>query len=221
MRALLVAAAPSPGSRTLVASLAHSHDLVIAVDGGGSLCTEAGVRPDVVLGDFDSIDSAHLELLRDSGSEVLSFPADKDLTDLELALAETRVRKATSVTVTAATGMRLDHTVATLAALVGAADLRPQLAEPAVDAWVLHPGGLGQLSLQGRGGTLSLAAWGAPCVLSASGLKWSLERHTLRPDSGLGISNVIVSDSADLVVHEGALLVIAPHMPDRVRVCAV
>jgi thiamine pyrophosphokinase len=216
-----VAAAASDGSPALVASLAGSHDLVVAVDGGGALCAEAGIKPDVVVGDFDSLDTATLDRLRADGSELISFPADKDQTDLELALAEARVRGATAVTVTAATGLRLDHTVASLAALVGAADLRPEVSEPMLSAWVLHPNGRRQLSVQGPNGTLSLAAWGAPCVVSASGLKWPLDGHTLSPESGLGLSNVITSDSADLVVHEGALLVMAPRMPGGVRVCAL
>jgi thiamine pyrophosphokinase len=221
MKALLVAAAASDGSPALVASLAETHGLVIAVDGGGALCAEAGITPDVVVGDFDSIDSATLDRLARGGSEVISFPADKDQTDLELALTEARTRGATAVTVTAATGLRLDHTLASLAALAGAADLRPEVMEPTLSAWVLHPSGRRQLSVQGRGGTLSLAAWGATCIVSASGLKWLLEAHTLSPESALGVSNVITSDSADLVVHEGTLLVIAPQMPSGVRVCAL
>lgn len=221
MRVLLVAAAASHGSPALVESLAHSHDLVVAVDGGGALCAEAGVNPDVVIGDFDSIDDATLARLHDGGSEVITFPADKDQTDLELALTLARERGATAVTVTAATGLRLDHTVATLAALVGAADLRAEVIEPTLSAWVLHPRSRDRLSVQGRGGTLSLLAWGAPCVVSASGLKWPLVRHTLSPESGRGVSNLITSESADLEVFEGALLVIAPQMPAGVRVCAL
>jgi thiamine pyrophosphokinase len=221
MRALLVAAAASHGSAALVASLAETHDLVVAVDGGGTLCAEAGVSPDVVIGDFDSLDATTLERLREGGSEIITFPADKDQTDLELALAVTRERLAAAVTVTAATGHRLDHTLATLAALVGAADLRPQVIEPALSVWVLHPSGRRQLSVQGRGGTLSLSAWGAPCVVSAGGLKWPLVRQTLSPESGLGVSNVITAGSADLEVFEGALLVIAPRSPSGVRVCAL
>jgi thiamine pyrophosphokinase len=221
MRVLLVAAAASHGSPALVASLAETHDLVIAVDGGGALCAQAGITPSVIVGDFDSIDAAALELLRAGGTELDSFPADKDQTDLELALTEARARGATAVTVTAATGLRLDHTLASLAALAGAADLRPEVAEPTLSAWVLHPSGRHRLSIRGRGATLSLVAWGATCIVSASGLKWSLEGDTLSPESALGVSNVITSDSADLVVHEGTLLVMAPQMPSGVRVCAL
>ena len=101
MRALLVAAAPVAGSVALVAELAPQHDLVIAVDGGGRVCLDAHVTPDLVVGDFDSLDTAVLEELRDAGARVLAFPAEKDATDLELGLAAARDAGADELTVTA------------------------------------------------------------------------------------------------------------------------
>jgi thiamine pyrophosphokinase len=221
MNALLVAAAPSSGSRELVASLAREHDLIIAVDGGGTLCAEAGVVPDALIGDLDSIADRDRKLLQDGGSEVLTFPADKDQTDLELAIAHARALGATSLTVTAASGLRLDHTLGSLSAIVAAFNLHPRLVEPTVEAWVLHPEGRASLSLSGQGGTLSLVCWGGPCEITADGLKWPLEHATLHPQSALGVSNVIDSPQADLHIHAGAALAIAPAMPGGVRVWAL
>ena len=104
---VVVAAAPTGGSAELVAKLSADHDIVIAVDGGGAVCIEAGVTPDIVLGDFDSLDPAALEWLRRVGVTVKAFPADKDQTDLELALAVARGQGAARVTVPAVSSRRL------------------------------------------------------------------------------------------------------------------
>ena len=136
-RVLLVAAAPVAGTCALLPSLAADVDLVIAVDGGGRVCLEAGVLPDIVLGDFDSLSPEDLGRLSELGASVVRFPAEKDASDLELALAEARRAGAGSVVVTAAMSGRLDHTLVALGVLSGAADLKPHVVEPDLEAWVL------------------------------------------------------------------------------------
>lgn len=218
MRALLVAAAPTAGSSELVASLAAESDLVIAVDGGGAVCLEAGVVPDVVLGDFDSLAPELLERLKSQGARIVSFPPKKDATDLELAVDEARRAGATHVVVSCATSRRLDHTLAVLGVLARASDLRPEIAEPDLGAWVLSPSGRAHLDLAGCGATVSLLALSEPVVVSVTGVDWPLDAHALQPGSTLGVSNVIAGEEgARISVGEGTLLVIAPEVSGATR----
>jgi len=218
VRVLLVAAAPREGSESLVAELAASADMTIAVDGGGAVCLAAGVVPNVVLGDFDSLTPAALERIAESGAWVVRFPAEKDETDLELALAEARSAGADEVVLTCATAERLDHTLAALGALAANADLRPELAETDLSGWVLAPGGRDSVELEGEGATVSLVALGSSAVVSATGVRWPLEAAELRPGSGLGISNVITDRAgARFSVTSGSLLVLAPILADGPR----
>jgi thiamine pyrophosphokinase len=221
VRALLVAAAPVAGAADLVAQLATAVDLVIAVDGGGAVCLEAGISPDVVLGDFDSLAPDDLARLTNGGARAVAFPAHKDRTDLELALDEARARGAHEVVLTCATSGRLDHTLAAIGALATNADLRPVLAEPDVTGWVLSSHGRRSLTLDGREATISLLAWAETAVVSASGLEWSLDAFELHPGSGLGVSNTIVSpEGATVAVSKGTLLVLAPGDAGRPRATA-
>lgn len=211
MNLLVVAAAREAGSAELVARLAPQHDLVLAVDGGGAICLEAGISPDIVLGDFDSLKPEDLERLRAGGAQIVSFPAEKDQTDLELAIAEARRVGADSLTLTAASSGRLDHTLAALGALAGAVDLRPALIEPQMDAWVLGEAGRNQLRVSGVGSTISLIALGGDARVSVTGTHWPLEDAVLPPGSGRGVSNVVESEDGAVVdVLAGTLLVIAP-----------
>jgi thiamine pyrophosphokinase len=215
---LIVAAAPVAGSPELVARLAPEHDLIIAVDGGGAVCIDAGVSPDIVLGDFDSLDPDVLEQLCSRGTSALPFPADKDQTDLELALVTARERGASSVTVTAASSGRLDHTLAVVGAISAAADLRPHLVEPNLRAWVLGEAGRVELAFAERGSTISLVALGAQARVTLSGVRWPLHDRVLTFDSGLGISNVVTAESGAIVqLHAGRLLVLVPDAPGAVR----
>jgi thiamine pyrophosphokinase len=218
MKVLVVAAAAVTGSADLVASLAPAHDVVIAVDGGGAVCIEAGVAPDVLLGDFDSLDVAAAERLKAGGARLAAYPADKDQTDLELALAEARRLGAHQVTLTAASSGRLDHTLAAVGALASAADMNPELAEPHLHAWVLGEAGRTSLRVCGVGATLSLIALCRDARVSVSGVRWPLFDATLAPGTGLGVSNVVQDEAGALVeLHEGTLLVAAPESPDTVR----
>lgn len=61
-------------------------DLVICADGGAKYLYQAGIRPHILVGDFDSIDPALRKFYHDTGTEIIKFPRHKDYTDMELAL---------------------------------------------------------------------------------------------------------------------------------------
>jgi len=216
VNALLVCAAPSPGAADLVAKLASSADMVIAVDGGGQVCRDAGVRPDVIVGDFDSLPGHLVDEFVGAGVRVVEFPADKDETDLALALQFARREGADRVTVTAASTGRLDHTLAVVGALTAAADLRPRLREPELSGWVISTARAARLTLKGVGATLSLLSPGWSATVSVRGVRWPLSRAVLAPLSPLGVSNVITDpEGAVIDVHEGTVLVLSPHVDLR------
>src|SRR5690554_1082000 len=60
-------------------------DLVICCDGGIRHLEALGLTPDLIIGDFDSVNSALLDTYIKRGVEVRTFPVEKDETDTELA----------------------------------------------------------------------------------------------------------------------------------------
>ncbi|NMA68833.1 MAG: thiamine diphosphokinase [Desulfitobacterium sp.] len=62
-----------------------SYEMIIAADGGGKHVIESGHFPDALIGDLDSIEPEILELCRQKGIPIVSYPSQKDETDLELA----------------------------------------------------------------------------------------------------------------------------------------
>jgi thiamine pyrophosphokinase len=211
MRALVVGAVPVPDNEAFYVALARTGDLVVAADAAAEWLLALGVRPDVAVGDFDSARPGAVERLETQGIPVVAFPAEKDETDLELAVAEARARGATGITLTAAFADRLDHTLAALGVLARAADLLGEAREPHMTGWALD--GSVRPSLEVRlpaGSLLSVFAILGPVRgVSLDGLAYPLEHSMLEPLSGLGVSNVVSGPVVRVSVAEGTLVVLA------------
>lgn len=207
MEALLVCSSPRPGAERLVSELASRADLVIGVDGGARVCLTSGVTPDVIVGDMDSLPARDRDVLMSRGVRFEIASADKDVTDLDLALAFAASHGADRVTVTACTAGRLDHGLAVIGSLARYGRLHPRLAEPALNGRLLSMDGLREIPVEGNGATFSVIAVVQPACVSVRGAKWPLDHATLEPLGSLGVSNV-VEDGATVELHAGIALVV-------------
>src|SRR6266550_4763471 len=90
-------------------------DLVIAADGGAFALERWKILPHLVVGDMDSLGDAGVERLARQGIGVAKFPAAKDESDLELAVAHAISVGAKEIVLLGALGgPRLDHETANL-----------------------------------------------------------------------------------------------------------
>ena len=58
MKSALVICNGEPPSKTLARQLVQVSDLIVAADGGANVARRLGIRPDVIIGDLDSIEPA-------------------------------------------------------------------------------------------------------------------------------------------------------------------
>ena len=184
---------------------------IICTDGGFDLAKQAGIAPHLLLGDLDSIQS---EIPADL--PLKTFPPEKDYTDLELAIQTAIEENASRVEIWGGIGGRLDHTVANLQLLSRYTDKFQSLrmrdgqntcfvlnADPAKNA----PKAL-TIPLE-EGCYLSLFALSETVEgLTAKGVKYPLENHTLTRTFPLGVSNEFKQKEAVLSLEKGSLLVI-------------
>lgn len=186
---------------------------VIAADGGLDHARAAGLDPDVLVGDLDSISAIGLAWASEH-AEVVRHPVDKAATDTELAIAHAATYEPARILLVAGEGDRLDHAVAALGAL-GA----PALSKVGtLEAWwgrdqlhVLHAPHAVDLDLP-PGTTFSVLAMHGPASgVTVSGARWPLTDHTLEPLVGHGVSNVAVGDTpVTVAVADGIVTVIIP-----------
>ena len=97
--------------------LISNHDFLIAVDGGLRHLLALKRFPDLLIGDLDSITSQELQACIDQDVEILRFKAEKDESDLELALLEALKRGYSDLTIANAGGGRVDHLLSNLSLL--------------------------------------------------------------------------------------------------------
>ena len=206
---LVVCAAPAEDVTGFYDRLLGSAEYIVAVDDGASVCLRADRIPDILVGDFDSLDPATADWSAAHGVETLRHPSKKDVTDLDLALEVLRARGLTDVCITAAWSGRLDHTFAALGSACRYADLGIMLRDPGLAGWVLEASRFSRLALGPAGSTVSLVAPLGPAVVSCEGMAYPLERHTLDVLSSRGISNEIVDARAEIRVFDGTICVLS------------
>ncbi len=202
---------------TDLTSLLRKDDLLIAADGGGRYCLQAGCTPRFVIGDFDSLSAAELDELAAHGAEVLRHPVRKDETDLELAVDLAIQKEICEIIVVAALGGRWDQTLANLL-LLGLprfAIARIRLLDGNQEITLLRPG-TENLIRGRRGDTVSLIAVnGDARGVTASGLEYPLQASSLPFGATLGVSNTLTAAEATVSLESGLLICVVIHNPRR------
>ncbi len=186
-------------------------ELLIAVDRGLEYMEGLGLHPDLLLGDCDSV-TAKLWQRRatDSRCEVLQYPSHKDDTDSALAVQAAIERGVTSLCILGATGIRLDHGLANLGLL-------KRCLEQGVQAELVDTHN--RIRMINRSLTMKKSGQFGQYVsilpfsdrvtgITLTGFEYPLMRTDMELGSGLGISNVIVEDTARIDMDSGLLIVI-------------
>ena len=196
---------PDPAA---VRPLLRPDDWIIAADGGTRHALACGRPPHLVVGDLDSLGADQRARLEADGTEFLTYPADKDETDLELALLHAVAHGAGEIVVAGALGGRLDQTLANIQLLA-----RPELCS--VGVWITDGRQTARLvreeiELQGAAGDrVSLIPFdGDVRGVRTDGLAWPLAGETLHFGQTRGVSNLMTGARAHVQVAAGLLLCI-------------
>lgn len=181
-------------------------DLVVAVDAGLARVHALGLKPDLIIGDMDSVDPELLALYADC--EQQRHPSLKNETDTELALLWCLEAGAGDVVICNDLGGRFDHSLALIQNLenLHARGVYGRIESASQRVWFLEKD---TLIKSRQGCLLSLLAWGAAAEFANSqGLQYPLAGLILKPQKARGISNRIESGEARIRLASGKILAI-------------
>ncbi len=181
---------------------------VVAADSGYERATAAGFEVDLVVGDLDSLSEAARAELDDRGTAFEAYPADKDATDLELALDAALRYAPSAITVVGGRTGRFDHAIGQVL-LLGHPKYSGVELDALLDDGVVHVVH-GTRELRGSvGETISLVPLhGDARGVTTAGLLYSLSDDRLAAGSTRGVSNEFVSDRATITVRDGVVIAV-------------
>jgi len=192
-----------------IKTLLDGEVLIAAADSGLELAEAAGINPDWIVGDMDSLDNRN-RLSRYPKEKVICYPVDKDYTDTEIALALLREKGCNDAWIIGGGGGRLDH-------IFGIRDLFERARYPVrwitanediycVDGENAENNCLRLATKQGKLVSV-FPLGGGPWKAGSKGLKWDL--GGVHWERGLfGLSNTAITDEIEINVKQGRFMVI-------------
>ncbi len=180
----------------------------ICADKGAQYVLDAGLMPDWILGDLDSLDADALVFCRNVGIDIITLPTHKNDTDTEALLHCAIDNGYDDLLLLGATGGRIDHLLANLALMLAARkrSAKLRILDAAHDIRLLDDvdvieGAVGQ--------TFSLLPLGGDARAHAvAGVEYPLDHLILPMSSAIGVSNVLTAPRAEIRVEQGIIVLI-------------
>ncbi len=183
-----------------IREITQKFDLTVACDGGYENAISAGISPNVLVGDMDSL------VKTPDGVKIFKYPSEKDFTDGEAGLEYLVENGCDEIFIYFGLGKRLSHTISNLQMASKYAKVASITFFGMSEKVMLKAG---SFSLCEKiGSTISLAPIsGDVHIISSKGLKYPLENLTLQTSSARGVSNIAVANTQEVNFQKGVLLV--------------
>jgi thiamine pyrophosphokinase len=181
---------------------------VIAADGGIDYLMKVGIKPNLVIGDFDSASSRYSEY----GFETKTFPVEKDDTDMMLAIKEGLERGYRDFVIYGGMGGRFDHTFANLQCLyylINHGAKGRLVGQKGSFVTMIKDGSINFSAREyQKGRKISVFAFdGIAYGVTEKGLKYTIENATINTDFPIGVSNEFIGVDAYIKVDDGILMI--------------
>lgn len=194
-------------------------DYIIAVDGGLSYCSVLELEPDLILGDFDSVNDQEKQAItlleQQIPDRVIRLKPEKDDTDMLAALKLGLERGFRSFRIYGGTGGRLEHTLANIQCLLYLKNQGAQgyLCDGNSMIFVMKDEEVRfQPTMEGY---LSLFSLGKEAKgVNIRGMKYPLENYTMTNDFPIGVSNEFIGEQGIIAVEDGEVVGIIQYVTD-------
>jgi len=188
-------------------NLSKKVDFIIGVDIGAKVLLDAGVKPDLAIGDFDSFEN--FEFFEKAGIRIIKYPIEKDKSDTELAIDFAVENEFTGFLFSSMLGRRIDHTLFNISLLL-------ELYKEGKDCAIVEENEeIYPISSESRIFKVNTADIVSIFPLDkivygvlTEGLKYELQNKDLFYGSTLPLSNVALKNEISISIKKGTALVI-------------
>ena len=181
---------------------------LIGADSGANCLYDYNIEPDLLVGDFDSIDKVAFDYFKKCKCIIDIYPIEKDFTDTEIAVKKALCMKPNEIVFLGCTGSRIDH-------LLGNIGMLKICMQNGVNACIKDENNNIRLtntstSLSGTVGQIfSLQSYGDEIIgLTIEGAKYPLNNYNLKIGQSITISNEFASPKVLLRFKSGTLMII-------------
>ena len=187
----------------------NKYDIIIAVDRGTEELAHSEIKPNYIVGDFDSIDKNVLAKYEKSNIEIKRLIPEKDLTDTQSALELAIELKSTDITIIGAIGTRMDHTLANIHILKEALDKKipARIINENNEICLIKKSTKFQKDCNYKY-TSVIPLTTEVTGVTIKGMKYPLKDYTMTIGNSLGVSNEQIEHTAEISLQEGILIII-------------
>lgn len=187
----------------------NKFDKLIAVDKGLEILSKLQIRPNYIIGDFDSVNCDVLKQYENKNIPITYLKPEKDFTDTHMALKLAIQIGSTSITIIGAIGTRIDHSLANIHVLKETLDnnVQAKLVNENNEIMLINKETV--IKKNGNFKYVSIIPLTSKVTgVTLRGFKYFLENATLNIGESIGVSNEQVEDKATIEIKEGIAILI-------------
>ena len=208
MNILIVSGGEEP-SCELLNKISKKSDYIIGVDRGCNYLYKNNIKPQYIMGDFDSIDKKVLKFMKDKNVKFKEFNPEKDFTDTEeafdFAISEL---KPTNIYLLGGTGKRLDHFIANLGLLKKSLEknIKAYIIDDYNEIYLINKP---QEITGDKGGYISFQGYNSIVKgFTIKNAKYELDNYDLSFGDPLTVSNEFLDKPIKLQFEKGIIIII-------------
>jgi thiamine pyrophosphokinase len=183
-------------------------NIIICADGGAKHAYKMNIIPNLIVGDFDSLDEDILNFYKEKGVKIEKYSPIKDKTDTQIATLKAIEMGTDNITYIGTLGNRFDHLIANLSLLYYLLNrkIKGRIINEKNEIYLINE----YIELTGqKGDIVSLLPYSKDVHgIYTEGLYYPLSGQDMPLGIPYGISNIFTENKITIKIEDGFLLVI-------------
>lgn len=207
MKAIIVTGGKKP-NRDILLKYIENDDYIIGVDSGCNCLYEYNINPNLIMGDFDSVDKKVLDFFVENNVEKITLNVDKDYSDTQFAYEKAKDLGYKNIVMFGASGTRIDHSLGNIGLMFDALanDVFLEMIDDNNRVFLINK----ETVLKGQyGDTLSFIPMSDKVKgVTIKGAKYLLDNYDMTLLEPRALSNEFLYDDITISFSEGIIMVI-------------